>query len=165
MVIARRRPLVEMLTAERNRRVGVSPSIRAEIDEHVAWLTARLKLADRELVRVLRGSPMWRERDDLLEWVPGVRPVLTATLVADLPELGTLSHKQIAALVQPFAWCLSHHEIQFAPEPNRSPAMAGAPERLRPCDTTRPGCAPRRSGVDRECEGRPTNARRCQRRR
>ena len=99
MLIARRRQLVEMLTAERNRRAGVSPSIRAEIDEHVAWLTARLKQADRELVRLLRGSPLWRERDDLLEGVPGVGPVLTATLVADLPELGTLNHKQIAALV------------------------------------------------------------------
>ncbi len=99
MLIARRRQLVEMLTAERNRRAGVSPSIRAEIDEHVAWLTTRLKQTDRELVRVLRDSPLWRERDDLLEGVPGVGPVLTATLVADLPELGTLNHKQIAALV------------------------------------------------------------------
>jgi transposase len=99
MLIARRRQLVEMLTAERNRRAGVSSSIRAEIDEHVAWLTARLKQADRELVRLLRDTPIWRERDDLLEGVPGVGPVLTATLVADLPELGTLSHKQIAALV------------------------------------------------------------------
>ena len=99
MLLARRRQLVEMLTAERNRRAGVSPSIRAEIDEHLAWLTARLKQADRELVRVLRSSPMWRERDALLEGIPGVGPVLTATLVADLPELGTLNHKQIAALV------------------------------------------------------------------
>ena len=99
MLIARRRQLVEMLTAERNRRVGVSPRIRTEIDEHVAWLTARLKEADRELGGLLRGSPMWRERDDLLEGVPGVGPILTATLLADLPELGTLNHKQIATLV------------------------------------------------------------------
>jgi transposase len=99
MLLARRRQLVEMQTAERNRRVGVSPSIRAEIDEHLAWLAVRLKQADRELLRLLRGSPLWRERDDLLEGIPGVGPILTATLVADLPELGTLSHKQIAALV------------------------------------------------------------------
>lgn len=99
MLLARRRQLVEMLTAERNRRAGVSPSIRAEIDDHVTWLSARLKQADRDLMRLLRDSPMWRERDDLLEGVPGVGPVVTATLVADLPELGRLSHKQIAALV------------------------------------------------------------------
>jgi transposase len=99
MLLARRHQVVEMQTAERNRRAGVSPSIRAEIDEHLAWLTARLKQADRELVRLLRGSPLWRERDDLLEGVPSVGPVLTATLVADLPEVGTLNHKQIAALV------------------------------------------------------------------
>ncbi len=60
----------------------------------MAWLTARLKQADRELVRLLRGNPMWRERDDLLEGVPGVGPVLTATLVADLPELASLSHNR-----------------------------------------------------------------------
>ena len=99
MLLARRRQLVEMQTAERNRRVGVSPSIRAEIDEHLTWLAARLKQADRELLRLLRSSPMWRQRDDLLQGIPGVGPVLSATLVADLPELGTLSHKQIAALV------------------------------------------------------------------
>ncbi len=99
MLLARRRQLVEMMTAERNRRSGVSPSIRAEIDEHLTWLKTRLDQADRELVRLLRGSPMWRERDDLMEGVPGVGPILTATLLADLPELGTLSHKQIAALV------------------------------------------------------------------
>jgi transposase len=99
MLLARRRQLVEMMTAERNRRSGVSASIRAEIDEHLTWLKTRLDQADRELVRLLRGSPMWRERDDLMEGVPGVGPILTATLLADLPELGTLSHKQIAALV------------------------------------------------------------------
>jgi transposase len=99
MLLARRRQLVEMMTAERNRRSGVSPSIRAEIDEHLTWLKTRLDQADRELVRLLRGSPMWRERDDLMEGVPGVGPILTATLLADLPELGTLSHKQLAALV------------------------------------------------------------------
>jgi transposase len=99
MLLARRRQQVEMLSAERNRRTGVSPSIRAEIDEHVTWLTARLKQADRDLLRLLRDSPLWRERDDLFEGVPGVGPIVTATNVADLPELGRLSHKQIAALV------------------------------------------------------------------
>ena len=65
----------------------------------MAWLTARLKEADREPGGLLRSSPMWRERDDLLEGVPGVGPILTATLLADLPELGPLSSKQIATLV------------------------------------------------------------------
>jgi transposase len=67
MLLARRRQLVEMLTAEPNRRVGVSPTILAEID---VTHGARLKQADRELVRALRSSPMWRERDDLLEGIP-----------------------------------------------------------------------------------------------
>lgn len=99
MLLARRRQLVEMMTAERNRRAGVSPSIRAQIDEHLSWLKTRLDQADRELVRLLHDSPLWRERDNLVEGVPGVGPIFSATLLADLPELGVLGHKQIAALV------------------------------------------------------------------
>jgi transposase len=76
-----------------------SSSSLVEIDEHLAWLAVRLKQADRALLRLVRASPMWRERADLREAIPGAGPVLTATLVADLPEFGTLSHKQLAALV------------------------------------------------------------------
>ena len=99
MLLARRRQLVEMMTAERSRRIGVSAKIGAQIDEHLSWLKTRLEQADRELLRELRDGPVWRERDDLLRGVPGVGPILSATLLADLPELGQLSHKRIAALV------------------------------------------------------------------
>jgi transposase len=73
--------------------------IRAQIREHVAWLNRCLAELDQELGHLVRSSPLWREQDDLLRSTPGVGPVLSATLLADLPELGRLSQKQIAALV------------------------------------------------------------------
>ena len=98
-LVARRRELVEMITAERNR-LGTAPKLlRKEIAAHIRWLEGRLKLRDRDLDRMLRSSPIWRERDRLLRGVPGVGPVLCATLQANLPELGALSRHQIAKLV------------------------------------------------------------------
>lgn len=69
------------------------------IRKHITWLNHCLAELDRELGQRVRASPAWRERIDLLRSTPGVGPVLSATMLADLPELGTLSHKQIAALV------------------------------------------------------------------
>jgi transposase len=66
---------------------------------HIAWLERELEHTNTELSEAIRQSPVWREKDDLLQSVPGVGPVLTSTLLASLPELGTLTHKQIAALV------------------------------------------------------------------
>ena len=63
------------------------------------WLDKRLDALDRDLRTELRASPLWREKEDLLRSVPGVGPVLSMTLLAEVPELGTLGHKQIAALV------------------------------------------------------------------
>lgn len=98
-LVARRRELVEMITAERNR-LGAAPKVlRKEIIAHVRWLEGRLKERDRDLDRMLRSSPIWRERENLLRGVPGVGPVLCATLQANLPELGALSRHQIAKLV------------------------------------------------------------------
>jgi len=98
-LVARRRELVEMITAERNR-LGRAPKLlRKEIAAHIRWLEGRLKERDRDLDRMLRSSPLWREREDLLRAVPGVGPVLCATLLADLPELGALSRREIAKLV------------------------------------------------------------------
>jgi transposase len=99
ILVARRRQLLEMRVAEQNRSRGVPPRIRAQIREHVTWLNRCLTELDRELGQLVRSSPVWRERVDLLRSTPGVGPVLSATMLADLPELGTLSHKQIAALV------------------------------------------------------------------
>lgn len=99
MLMARRRQLTEMRVAEQNRSRGTPARIRAQIREHVDWLNRQIDELDREIGQRLRSTPAWRERDELYRSAPGVGPVLSATLLADLPELGTVSHKQIAALV------------------------------------------------------------------
>jgi transposase len=98
ILVARRRQLLEMRVAEQNRSRGVPPRIRAQIREHITWLNRCLAELD-ELGQLVRSGPAWWERVDLLRSTPGVGPVLRATMLADLPELGLLSHKQIAALV------------------------------------------------------------------
>ena len=98
-LVTRRRQLVEMLVAEDNRRRSAPVAIRADIRAHIVWLRKRLKDLDQELGQVLRSTPLWREREDVLRSVPGIGPTVTATLLAELPELGALGRKQIAALV------------------------------------------------------------------
>ena len=98
-LVARRRQLQGMLVAERNRRRVAEEGVRASLDEHIAWLRARVADLDRDLARELRSSPLWRAEADLLRSAKGVGPVLAATLIADVPELGTLDRQQIAALV------------------------------------------------------------------
>jgi transposase len=98
-LLARRRQLVEMRAAESNRLTTALERVRPDIREHMRWLDKRIKELDRELHTRLRASPLWREQDNLLRSIPGVGPVLTITLLADVPELGTLGHKQLAALV------------------------------------------------------------------
>ena len=99
-LVARRRQLSEMLQAERHRQAqaALPAAVRAELREHVAWLTGRLAQLDRDLAELVQRSPLWRARDDLLRGVPGVGPVLATTLLAELPELGALSRRQVAAL-------------------------------------------------------------------
>jgi transposase len=100
-LVARRRQLGEMLQAERHRetQAALPAAVRAELREHVAWLTGRLAQLDRALAEAVQRSPLWRAKDDLLRGVPGVGPVLATTLLAELPELGALSRRQVAALV------------------------------------------------------------------
>jgi transposase len=98
-VVVRRRQLVEMLTAEKNRRTSAPKVIQRSLDEHIRWLEKRLAGFDDELSSLIRQTPIWRERDLLLCSVPGVGPVLSSTVLAHLPALGTLNRKQIAALV------------------------------------------------------------------
>lgn len=98
-LVARRRQLIEMLTAEKNR-LGTAPGrVRADIKAHVAWLERRLAQSDDALASAIQASAVWRAKDNLLQSIPGVGPVLATTLLANLPELGTLGRKQIAALV------------------------------------------------------------------
>jgi transposase len=99
ILVARRRQLMEMRVAEQNRSRGAPARIRLQIREHIAWLNRQIDELDRDIGQRVRSSPAWRERDDLLRSTPGVGPVLSATLLSDLPELGTISHKQLAALV------------------------------------------------------------------
>ena len=98
-ILTRRRQLVEMLTAEKNRLASARKPVRKSLRTHIAWLERELTQRDSDLAHAIRESPVWREKDDLLRSMPGVGPVLTTTLLADLPELGTLTGKQIAALV------------------------------------------------------------------
>jgi transposase len=98
-LMARRRQLIEMLVAEKNRLPLAHPQLKGDLQQHVAWLQHHVDDLDDQLQQRLRESPIWREKDDLLRSVPGVGPVLSSTLLADLPELGHLNRKQIAALV------------------------------------------------------------------
>ena len=98
-LMARRRQLVEMLTAERNRRLAAPPALHGELNEHIAWLEQRLRHLDSDVAQTIEHSPVWRAKDNLLRSVKGVGPVLSATLLTGLPELGRLDRKRIAALV------------------------------------------------------------------
>ena len=98
-LLARRRQLVDMRTAESNRLATAPQPVQPEIRDHVRYLDKRIKELDRELRDRLRASPLWREQENLLRSIPGVGPVLSTTLLADVPELGTLGHKQLAALI------------------------------------------------------------------
>jgi transposase len=97
--LARRRQLVEMLTAEQNRLPMAPRSLRPTILAHLGWLRRQLKGVERRLKEQIQRSPVWREHEQLLVSVPGVGPVLATTLLADVPELGRLNRKEIAALV------------------------------------------------------------------
>ncbi len=97
-LLARRRQVMEMLTAERNRLARSKGSVREHIASHIHFLEEEVDRLDHELARVLEESPVWREKDDLLRSVPGVGPVLSLTLLAKMPELGTLDRRKIASL-------------------------------------------------------------------
>ena len=98
-VLARRWQVMKILVAERNRLRRAAPEVRSRIEAHIDWLKQELDDLDTDLRQRIKGSPVWREKDDLLRSVPGVGPQVSLTLLAYLPELGTLGHRQIAALV------------------------------------------------------------------
>lgn len=102
-VIARRRQLIDMLTAERNRLgLAIGPHQRAvkkSLKKHIGYLERELAMTDTDLTQLVRESPELRERDDLLQSVPGIGPVVARTLLAELPELGQLDRRAIAKLV------------------------------------------------------------------
>jgi len=98
-LVERRRQLVNMLTAEKNRLQQALPAVHAKIAAHIAWLEQALSDVDGELDQMLQASPLWRERDQLQRSVPGVGPAVSRTLLAHLPELGQGSVKHLATLV------------------------------------------------------------------
>jgi transposase len=98
-LLARRRQLVAMRTAEQNRLGSAPPRLQTDIQAHITWLNTRLAALDADLDTTLRASPVWREREELLRSVPGIGPVCTRTLLLELPELGTLSRQRLAALI------------------------------------------------------------------
>ncbi len=103
-LLTRRRQLTDMLTAEKNRLSSAPKPVRKDIKNHIAWLEKRLRDVNNGLNSAIKDSPIWREHDEILQSTPGVGPVLSVTLLAELPELGKLNRRQIAALagVAPF---------------------------------------------------------------
>jgi transposase len=105
-LIARRRQIIEMLTAEKNRLSRAPRRVHKRIEAHIRWLQSEVERADEDIDQTIRQSPIWREQEDLLKSVPGIGPVVSRTMLAELPELGSLNRKQIAALVgvAPLNW-------------------------------------------------------------
>lgn len=99
-LVTRRRQLIEMLVAERNRAAQApTKAVRASIKQHVEHLQRLVADTDDDISQAIQKSPAWREKDDLLRSAPGIGPVLSATLQAALPELGKLNQREIAKLV------------------------------------------------------------------
>jgi transposase len=98
-ILTRRRQLLSMLTAEKNRLHSATKPVAKRIAAHLRWLEKELSRTDRDLDGAIKSSPALRENEALLRSMPGVGPVLVRTLLAEVPELGTLTHKRLAALV------------------------------------------------------------------
>jgi transposase len=98
-LLSRRSQIVAMRSAEKNRRTSAPKRIRKDIDDHILYLDKRLSEIDHDLEDFIKQSPIWREKDKLLQSMTGVGPVLSVHLISDLPELGTINSKKISALV------------------------------------------------------------------
>ena len=99
-LVARPRQIIDMITAESNRqRQTHDLRLQSSLERHLAWLQHELGEIDRDLNDTVRGTPAWRETEDLLASVPGIGPITARTLIAELPELGLLDRRRIAALV------------------------------------------------------------------
>jgi transposase len=98
-LLTRRRQLVQRLTAERRRLQSAPQRIRADSQAHLAWLERRLARTANDLAAAIRSTPLWRAKDEILQSTPGVGPILSRTLVAEVPEVGVLNRQEIAALI------------------------------------------------------------------
>lgn len=98
-LVTRRRQVVQILTAEKNRRSTTHSTLRKRLQKHIKWLNAELEVLDEGIEQYIQEIPSWRKNATLLRSVPGVGPVTASTLLAELPELGSRNRQQIAALV------------------------------------------------------------------
>jgi transposase len=103
-LVARRRQIIQMIVAERQREKRATKRTRKSIARLLKALEVELSDLDQDLDDSVRGSPAWREKEDLLASVPGVGPITARTMLADLPELGTLDRRRIAALAGLAPW-------------------------------------------------------------
>jgi transposase len=95
----RRAQLIEMLTDEKNRRAAAADTVRDKIEEHIDWLEESIAELDQQLKALLQSSPRWLAKDQILQSVPGIGPVVSFSMIAGLPELGTLNRQQVSKLV------------------------------------------------------------------
>lgn len=98
-LLTRRRQLVDIRAGERNRLHQATPVVRCGIEQHISWLDAQIEELDDELQRRIKASSVWREKDSLLRSAPGVGPTVSLSLLAGVPELGTLNRQKIGKLV------------------------------------------------------------------
>jgi transposase len=98
-LLTRRRQVSGMIVSERNRQGFAPAPLKKSIEKHIRWLQRELDGVDRDLSKAIQASPVWRAKEKLYRDVPGIGPVISRTLIADLPELGRLSHREIATLV------------------------------------------------------------------
>ena len=136
---ARRRQVMTMLVSEKNRLGTAIGAVSPRIEAHIAWLEQELSDLDKGLRQTLRRSPVWREKDDLLRTVPGVGEQLSLTLLANLPELGTLNRGR-----SPPLWAWPPTTATVGPCGANAPSGADSPgcgpsstwERWQPAATT-----------------------------
>ena len=98
-LVGRRRQVVRLIAQERTHRHTAAPDMQAHIDRHLAWLAEERDQLDKAIARLLQAHTVWQGQADLLRSVPGIGFVATGVLLAELPELGQLSHRTLAALV------------------------------------------------------------------
>ncbi|MBT8350756.1 MAG: IS110 family transposase [Deltaproteobacteria bacterium] len=97
-IVTRRRQIIEMVVAENNRLKLANKRSKKDIMDHIRWLKKRLDKIESDIDKMIQNSPIWRCKDDILQSVPGIGPITSASLICDLPELGVLSPKKIAML-------------------------------------------------------------------
>ena len=98
-VLTRRRQLVEMVTAESNRQSSANARVAKQIHQHIVWLEKRLDESNDDLDNMIRNSPLWQHKAEIMQSIPGVGRVTATMFLADVPEIGTLSRREISALV------------------------------------------------------------------